>query len=154
MISENNNSVQEQIIERCLKLNECIKQLQKAFTFDDLDETSFEKQYTQMLDKIAEINYFNYRDIRQINNDKKKYRLTEEIMARHEKSSYGERIMVNCLELDASLKTVYKALQYEENNVDGFSNDYLYILENAIKTNWKNHNVGEDVSIEEFNRII
>ena len=76
------------------------------------------------------------------------------IIARYGKSSHGEQIMVNCLKLDATLKTVHKALQYDKNELDNFSNDYLYIIEDAIETNWKTHTVGEEVSREEFYRII
>ena len=153
MISEN-NTVREQIIERCLMLNERIKQLQTLFTFDDLDESDCEISYMMLLKEIADLNYTNYKTIKEFENSKEQYKLTHEIIARHEKSSHGEQIMVNCLKVDASLKTVHKALNYDENEVDGFYNDYLYILENAIETNWKNHNVAEEVSIEEFHKII
>ena len=153
MISENNKVITQQIIESCLKLNEYIKQLQKTFTFDELDKSAYEKQYIELLGKIAEINYTNYSKLKAINNHKEKYKLTDEVMAYHDKSSHGEQIMVNCLEVDASLKTIYKALYYDENEVEGFCNDYLYILEKAIETNWKTHVVGEEVSIEEFKRI-
>ena len=77
-----------------------------------------------------------------------------EALKKHDEKSNGEKIMVNCLRVDAYLKTVYKALHYDEDVVDGFCNDYLYILEEAIEVNWKNHVVGEDVSREEFHRVL
>ena len=154
MISENRDSRRELTIERCLVLNECIKQLQKVFTFDELDKNSFEKQYVELLEKVAEINYANYKALKKSDKDKKQHRVTNEIIDRHDKSSHGEQIMVNCLELDATLRTIYKGLYYDENEVEGFSNDYLYIIENAIETNWKTHVIGEEVSMEEFKRLV
>ena len=66
MIPENNDTVREQIIERCLALNKCLKQLQELFNFDDLDDNSFEKQYMELLVKIAELNYTNYQTIKKL----------------------------------------------------------------------------------------
>ena len=106
-----------------------------------------------LLREISELNYANYKSIKIFNKHGRQHKLTDDIIARHDKSSHGEQIMVNCLEVDASLKTIHKGLQYDENAVEGFYNDYLYIIENAIETNWKTHNVGEEVSIEEFHRI-
>ncbi len=82
--------------------------------------------------------------------------ITDDVISDHDKKSqsHGKKIMVNCLKVDAYLKTVYKALHYDEDVVDGFCNDYLYILEEAIEVNWKNHVVGEDVSREEFHRLL
>lgn len=80
--------------------------------------------------------------------------ITDEMMSEHDKSSYGEQIMVNCLKVDASLKTLYKALSYDEDHVEGFCNDYLWMIEDAIDINWKTHVVGEDVSRDEFHRIL
>ena len=49
--------------------------------------------------------------------------IPDKVMSEHDKSSYGEQIMVNCLKVDASLKTLYKALSYDEDHVEGFCKD-------------------------------
>lgn len=68
-------------------------------------------------------------------------------------TSYGNKIIINSLKLDACLNTIYKALEHDEDNLEGFTNHYMYILEDAIKVNWDNHELGEDVSKDEFRRI-
>ena len=78
----------------------------------------------------------------------------EDVLSEHDKLSHGEQIMTNCLKVDASLKTLYKALSYDEDHVEGFCNDYLWMIQDAIDINWKTHVVGEDVSRDEFHRIL
>lgn len=154
MISENQKVLMQQIADRCLRLNEYIKRLQTSFNFDELDKDSFEKSYLELLSNIADLNYENYKSVKRKLTNKNVYTIDDWILAKHEKSSYGEQIMINCLKVDASIKTVYKALQNDEDDIEGFCNDYQYILDNALKTNWDNHNVGETVSREEFKRIL
>ncbi len=57
-------------------------------------------------------------------------------MSKHDKSSHSEKIIVNCLKIDACLKTLYKALNYDENNIEEFGNDYLWMIEEALDINW------------------
>lgn len=154
MIPENQKVLMQQIADRCLRLNEYIKQLQTSFSFDELDKDSFEKTYLELLSNIAELNYENYKSVKRKLSNKNVYTIDDWILAAHEKSSYGEQIMINCLKVDASIKTVYKALQNDEDDIEGFCNDYQYILDNALETNWNNHNVGKIVSREEYKRIL
>ena len=50
------NTPSKQIMTLCLKINDYLKTLQKAFVFDEQDNNSFENTYHQLLNEIIQSN--------------------------------------------------------------------------------------------------
>ena len=60
------------------------------------------------------------------------------------------KLIDRCLEIDAGLKTIQKALVFDEDDSDSFENTHLWIIERLIAANWENHNAADQLSIQEF----
>ena len=51
-------------------------------------------------------------------------------------SDFHREIMTRCLKNDAYLKTLQKALVFDEDDIDDFENNYHELIEELIKENW------------------
>lgn len=69
-------------------------------------------------------------------------------------NSHAEQIILQCLKLDEYLKTIKKALVFDEDDVESFENTYNEILNEAIAINWRNHDVAEQISRDDFRKIL
>lgn len=82
-------------------------------------------------------------------------------------SDFPREIMNRCLKNDAYLKTLQKALVFDEQDgrielrrstaqsrphLDSFENTYNDMLEELIKENWAIHRIAEKISIDDFRR--
>lgn len=65
-------------------------------------------------------------------------------------SDFPREIMTRCLKNDAYLKTIQKALVFDEDDKDSFENTYNDMLEELIKENWAIHRIAEKLSIDNF----
>lgn len=140
----------DEIINNSLQLNKQLKKLESFFEFDSTNNECPKKSYNQILENIAIINHYNYRTAKSL----RKILLERNKILKTVVSSNGEMIMCNALRINANLKTVYKALLHDEDMIDNFLNDYQYILEDSIKINWQTHEIGEDVSHQEFKQFM
>ena len=62
------------------------------------------------------------------------------------------KLIDRCLEIDAGLKTLQKALVFDEDDADSFENTYHWIIERLIEANRENHRAADQLSIQEFRR--
>ena len=69
-------------------------------------------------------------------------------------SDFHQEIMLRCLKNDAYLKTIQKALIFDEEDSESFENNYSFMLDEIIKENWAIHQTAEELSIREFHRIL
>ena len=67
-------------------------------------------------------------------------------------SDRTRKIIDLTLEIDAGLKTLQKALVFDEDDKDSFENTYHWIVERLIKANRENHDLANEISIQEFRR--
>ena len=67
-------------------------------------------------------------------------------------SDFPREIMTRCLKNDAYLKTIQKALVFDEDDKNSFENTYNDMLDELIKENWAIHRIAEMLSVEEFRR--
>ena len=70
------------------------------------------------------------------------------------KDSNIRKIIDRCLETDAGLRTLQKALVFDEDDVDSFCNTYHYIIERLIIANWEIHELANEISIQDFRRLL
>lgn len=68
--------------------------------------------------------------------------------------SLPEQIITQCLKVDEYLKTLQKALVFDEQDSNSFENTYHQMLDEMIAANWKTHNIAEQLTREEFRRIL
>ena len=68
--------------------------------------------------------------------------------------SKAEEIIISCLKIDEYLKTINKSLDFDSNNSDDFENHYTSLIEEAIKINWKVHNLAEKITQDNFHQIL
>ncbi|MDJ0591113.1 MAG: hypothetical protein QNJ72_14145 [Pleurocapsa sp. MO_226.B13] len=66
--------------------------------------------------------------------------------------SQAEKIMHHCLLVNDYLRTIKKSIMSDGQDIDGFVDHYSDLIEMAIALNWRNHNVAEKMSIDEFRR--
>ena len=66
--------------------------------------------------------------------------------------SLPRQIMAQCLKVDEYLKTLQKALVFDEQDTDSFSNTYHQMLDEMISANWKAHDCAAQISRDEFRR--
>lgn len=66
--------------------------------------------------------------------------------------SNSKKIINLCLEIDAGLKTLQKALVFDEDDKDSFENTYHWIVERLIEANWQTHDIANEISIQDFRR--
>ena len=63
-----------------------------------------------------------------------------------------QKMRLLCLEIDAGLKTLAKALVFDEDDKDSFQNTYDWIIQRLIKANWEVHDISNEESLKEFRR--
>ena len=68
------------------------------------------------------------------------------------KDSKIRKIIDRCLEVDAGLKTLQKALVFDEDDLDSFENTYHWIVERLIAANRENQELADKISIQDFRR--
>ncbi|AFZ38397.1 hypothetical protein Sta7437_4977 (plasmid) [Stanieria cyanosphaera PCC 7437] len=79
---------------------------------------------------------------------------TDLVSEKVNKSSHSEKLIDNCLKIHDYFTVLQKALTFDEDNIDSFENNYRHIIDFLIEVNWKNHNIAETISYEEFHRIL
>jgi hypothetical protein len=62
----------------------------------------------------------------------------------------SQDIVNRCLQLNDLLKTVQKALEQDGQNIDGFSDHYSDLIQQAIDMNWQNHDRATEISYEDY----
>ncbi len=66
--------------------------------------------------------------------------------------NYSEKIIALCQKNDEYLKTLQKALIFDEQDINSFENTYHEMLKELIESNWQICRVAEELSLEEFRR--
>ena len=65
-------------------------------------------------------------------------------------NSRPHQIITLCLKVDEYLKTIQKALVFDEQDNNSFENTYHQILNEAKQANWQIHNLANDIERENF----
>ena len=65
-------------------------------------------------------------------------------------NNYSDKIIHLCLKNDEYLKTLQKALVFDEDDVQSFENTYYEMLKEMIETNWQVHRIAEQMRQDEF----
>ena len=68
--------------------------------------------------------------------------------------SNPEKIILLCLKNDAYLKTLQKALVFDEDDCNSFENTYHEMLSEMIEANWQIRRIAEQMSHEEFKKYL
>ena len=66
--------------------------------------------------------------------------------------SLPRQIMAHCLKVDEYLKTLQKALVFDEQDRDSFENTYHQMLDEMIAANQKAHDLAAQISRDDFRR--
>ena len=66
--------------------------------------------------------------------------------------SKAEEIISLCLKVDEYLKTINKSLDFDSDNSENFENHYAELIEETIRTNWKVHNLAQQLTCDDFRR--
>ena len=62
----------------------------------------------------------------------------------------SQTIIDKCLDLDSLLKTIKKAIEKDGQEIDGFSDHYSDLIQQAIDLNWHNHEAATNLSYEDY----
>ncbi|MGK7892753.1 MAG: hypothetical protein AB4372_03665 [Xenococcus sp. (in: cyanobacteria)] len=68
--------------------------------------------------------------------------------------SNSENIILLCQKNDEYLKTLQKALVFDEQDINNFENTYHEMLSEMIDNNWRIHRIAEELNQKEFRRIL
>ena len=63
---------------------------------------------------------------------------------------YSEKIIDRCLSLDDLLQTIKKALEQDGQSIDGFTDHYSDLVQQALDLNWENHDLATKISFEDY----
>lgn len=62
----------------------------------------------------------------------------------------SQEIIDRCLSLDDLLKTIKKALEQDGQSMDGFTDHYSDLIQQAIDLNWQCHDLATKISYEDY----
>ena len=63
---------------------------------------------------------------------------------------YSQKIIERCLDLDGLFRTIKKSLEQDGQNIDGFTDHYSDLIQQAIDINWENHDLATNISFEDY----
>lgn len=66
--------------------------------------------------------------------------------------SNAKEIMLHCLLVNDCLTTVKKAIAFDGQDIDGFTDHYSDLIDVAISVNWQIHERAELISRDDFRR--
>lgn len=62
----------------------------------------------------------------------------------------AKKMLILSLKMHSYLKTMQKALAYDEDSKDHFQNTYDEMLDELLRTNWQIHDLAESIKLDSF----